>query len=494
MSVSVFGVVRAVVVAAAGAGLVYGATHVPGAVAVVPSSSASAATQAASSAPVQGSSLVCPGPELVGVQGLHDLPVGVHVAAAAAPLQALPGTQPPATPGALALTGMPGAALGAPATDRGKVVATGLTSATGVLVAGTQSLAPGLAATQSSLVTSGDQRALTSTPCTRPGADLWLLAGGSAPGRQERLVLTNPGGNPVTVDVTLHGADGPVQSAIGKGLVVPAHGRTAFLLDSISATLSSPAVHVVTQGGVVGAAVNDSWLNGTLAAGADDASPAAAPSRDQVIPNVEVNGPAVLRVVVPGDGEAVVQARVLTAQGPRALPSGGVTRVAGGTVHDIDISALPAGASALQVRADVPVVACAVVARYAKGTAVSDYAWSVSTAPITGAAGMPFADTAKTAHSLDLTATGDSLVAQVDTVSPAGDVQSQRVSIQADSTAQVKLPASSSVWVHRVSGQGELHAGVTTSLADALGPLLTSTPLVDTLLRTTTVALSEVQP
>jgi hypothetical protein len=52
----------------------------------------------------------------------------------------------------------------------------------------------------------------------------------------------------------------------------------------------------------------------------------------------------------------------------------------------------------------------------------------------------------------------------------------------------------SSVWVHRLSGQGELHAGVTTSLSDPLGPLLTSTPLVDSLLTTTTVALSEVQP
>ena len=50
-------------------------------------------------------------------------------------------------------------------------------------------------------------------------------------------MLTNPGGNPVTVDVTLHGAEGAVQTAQGKGLVVPARGRTAFLLDSISAAV-----------------------------------------------------------------------------------------------------------------------------------------------------------------------------------------------------------------------------------------------------------------
>ena len=95
-----------------------------------------------------------------------------------------------------------------------------------------------------------------------------------------------PGGNPVTVDATLHGPDGAVSSPNGKGILVPAHGRASFLLDSISGDLASPVVHVVAEGGVVGAVVNDTWLDGTRAGGSDDALPAAAPSRDQVIPAV----------------------------------------------------------------------------------------------------------------------------------------------------------------------------------------------------------------
>ena len=157
--------------------------------------------------------------------------------------------------------------------------------------------------------------------CGQPSAEAWLAAGGGAAGRQERLVLTNPGDNAVTVDLTLHGAKGPVVSPNGKGVVVPSQGRTTVLLDSISGTEPSPVVHVVAQGGVVHAVLNDHWLDGTIAAGSDDVVATAAPSRDQVIPAVAVGAKGgVLRIAVPGDGEAVVQARVLTPSGPRALP------------------------------------------------------------------------------------------------------------------------------------------------------------------------------
>jgi hypothetical protein len=486
-------VLRATVVAAAGAGLVVAATQVPGAVAVG-SSAPARAGGGAQSGPIRGSQLLCAGPELVGVPGVHDLPVGVRVAAAAAPASALGDTQPVVTPGSLTLTGMPGAGLGQPGSARGRLVTAGLTSATGAVVAGTQSLAPGLAAAQSWLVTSGDQRSLGSAPCTPPGADLWLVAGGSAAGRQERLVLTNPGGNPVSVDVTLHGPNGPVDTAIGKGLVVAPHGRTSFLLDSISGTVASPAVHVVTQGGVVGAVLNDTWLNGTTPAGSDDASPSAPASRDQVVPGVDVSGGrAVLRVVVPGPAEAVVQARVLTSQGPRGLPSGAVTRVPGGSVRDIDISGLPAGASGLQVRADVPVVASATFQR--NGTKSSDFAWAVSTDPITGVAGMPFPQTPASQRTVWLTATAGSVVADVLSVGSAGTVTTQRVTVPADSAIAVAVPSAAkappptSVWVRPVSGSGRLRGAVDSSVKDARGVLVTSTPLLDSALQTTTVGV-----
>ena len=127
MSVSlpaVGAVLRATVVAAAGAGLVVAATQVPGAVAVG-SSAPAHAVGGAQSGPVRGAQLLCAGPELMGVPGVHDLPVGVRVAAAAAPASALGATQPVSTPGTLTLTGMPGATLGQPGSARGLLVTAG---------------------------------------------------------------------------------------------------------------------------------------------------------------------------------------------------------------------------------------------------------------------------------------------------------------------------------------------------------------------------------
>jgi hypothetical protein len=120
-------------------------------------------------------------------------------------------------------------------------------------------------------------------------------------------------------------------------------------------------VQVNAQGGEVAAVLSDTWLDGVIPRGGDDVVPVAAPASEQVIAGVSIVGLATLRVAVPGDNEAVVESRVLTPTGPRALPSGGVTRVAGHSTKDIDLGSLPPGAYAVQVRADVPVVAAAMV-------------------------------------------------------------------------------------------------------------------------------------
>ena len=495
MNPLVTGVGRATLAAAAGVGLVLGAVQVQGALAVGPAAAPPDTARTATDA-VRGAGVVCPGPELEGVPGLDDLPVTPRLAAASAPLRTLTGTTPSSTAGSVVATRLPGAGLFEPVTERVVNATADLTAATGALVTATQSMAPGLAATQSWLVPAGDRRGLASAPCTAATAESWILAGGGAPGRQERLVLTNPGGNPVTVDVTLHGADGAVATSQGKGLVVPARGRTAFLLDSISGDLTTPVVHVVAEGGVVAAVVNDSWLDGTRSAGSDDAVPAATPSRAQVVPAVQVAGAAVLRVAVPGDSEAVVQARVLTPQGPRALPTGGVTRIDGGQVRDIDLSRLPKDAVAIQVRADVPVVAGALVTRGA-APAPSDLAWSASTPAITGVAGLPLVDPAgarsRLVRQLALTATGASLGVEVVTVDARGVQKSLRLTVPEDATLAVNATGARSVWVHRTSGTGELHAGVVSTTADAAGTVITTTPLRDAALRTTTEGLREVR-
>ena len=250
MIVSPKGIVRTVLAAGAGAGLVYAAMQAPGAVALGSAANADTSTEGGTST-VRSATLVCPGPELKGLPGLDDLPVDVTVSAAAAPVRALTGLALPTQAGAFSLTALDGSAGRAKTTARGLVASTALRKPTPVMVRGQQSMAPGLAAAQSWLVADGDHRSLGMAACGQPSAEAWLAAGGGAAGRQERLVLTNPGDNSVTVDLTLHGAKGPVVSPNGKGVVVPSRGRTTVLLDSISGTEPSPVVHVVAQGGVV---------------------------------------------------------------------------------------------------------------------------------------------------------------------------------------------------------------------------------------------------
>ncbi|HEY3534763.1 MAG TPA: DUF5719 family protein [Pedococcus sp.] len=492
MRLSPSGIARAGLAAAAGAGLVAGAMQLPGAFAVGPRGADAASTDTATTT-VRGAALVCPGPELKGLKGVTDAAVGARVAAVAAPTSLLGNVKPAAADGAVTLSGMPRGAVGAPVTTRGAVTSGDVGQPVPVLASGTQSQAPGLAAMQSWYAASGDHRSLGTVACGPAAADLWLIGGGGEPGRQERLLLANPGGNAVTVDLTLHGAKGPVDSPTGKGVVVPAHSRVSVLLDSISGTEKTPVVHVAASGGLVSAVLNDSWLDGTVAAGSDDVVPSAAPSRDQVIPGVPVDGAASVRVAVPGDGEAVVQARVLTAQGPRALPKGGVARVQGGTVQDLDLTGLPKGTYAVQVRADVPVVAGAVVARR-DGSKPGDFAWSSSTRPITGVAGAPLTPPAGApadlGHWMLLTSEKAPSVVDVVSADAAGKVSAQRVTVPADSAFAVPVKGASA-WVHQVSGKGLLRAALGSQVGQRADALISVAPLEDSPMRTTTVGLRE---
>lgn len=484
MRLSAVGITRSVGAAGAGAGLVLGAMHLPSSWTLgaldhpsVTSPSAEPAHQV-----VREAALDCPGPELEGVRGVSDVRAPGTLSAAPAPAQALPGVSLPAAKGTLTL-GTLGAPASASSSARPMSTSVGYSSAQPLHVSATESLAPGLAATQEWVLGSTTARGLGSTPCGAASAEAWLLGGGGQAGRQERLVLSNPGANPVTVDLTLHGAKGPVDSPNGHDVLVPARGRTSVLLDSISATEVSPAVHVVAQGGVVRAALNDYWLDGTLPAGSDDSAPAATPSRAQVIPGVSLVGTGALRVLVPGGHDGVVQARFLTPTGRVALPRGGVKRVQAGATADFDLSGMPPGAYAVQVTADVPVTTAATVVRRKDKASVGDFAWAPSTEAITGTAGVPFVPQAGKAPAvkrrLSLASTGGAASAEVTTVSASGAVASRPVAVPADGSTSVDVSGAASVWVRRARGAGGVHAAVISTSDRPDGQLVSVLPLVD---------------
>ncbi len=474
MSLPWRGALRAVVTVLAGGGLVVAAAQVPGTVSLG-GAVAPVVDVGPQLVPVPFATLSCPGPETEGLQGVPPTPGTLSVAAALAPVEALKDVRLGTGPGALQVVVRPAATVLGRSEQRTRGVVAGVQGPTVAEVTATGALAPGLTALQTWLQKEGDDRALVAAPCTPAKPDLWLVGGGGESTRREHITVVNPGANPVSADVTVLGTGGPIASANGKNVAVPPHGRVTLLLDALVGPEKTPVVHVAATGGVLTAVLEDSWVEGAVGRGADDAVPALDPSTEQVLPAVFVAGPARLRVAVPGPDETVVRARLLTATGPQPLPGEGVVRVSGGAVRDIDLSSLPAGAYAVQVQADHPVVAGAMLERRGDGKGQSDFGWTTSTAPVPVVTGTPLPE--GFVGSLMLVGTGDPAGAAVVTVSPAGVVVAKNVAVAADSVAVVDLAGAGQVWVRQTSGT--LRAGVSLSLADpAAGtPLFSILPL-----------------
>jgi hypothetical protein len=327
--------------------------------------------------------------------------------------------------------------------------------------------------------------------CVPATVSSWLTAGGAAPGRLEHLVLANPGLNPVTVDLSIFGVNGRIDSPAGQGLVVAGQARTVILLDAIAGSEPSPVVHVTARGGKVAAVLSETWLDGLVPRGGDDVVSQAPPSREQVIAGVPINGRAVVRVAVAQDSEAIVQLRLLTLAGPKPLPASGVSRVAGRSTKDIDLGPVPPGAYAVQVRADVPVVAAVMVDRRRAAGGPSELAWSAASLPIRTLVGMalPAATAQGLTERLDLAATAVGASVRVTTVAAGGQVSVKDVAIGADSVSVLPVDGAASVWVTPVTGT--VRGAVLTSASDAGGALLSVAPLTDLTLTSTPLALRQ---
>lgn len=422
---------------------------------------------------VTAASVSCPGPELVGLPGARDIPARGTLAAAAPPA---PGG---AAPGDVLVVG----GDRQPVDGAGTVARADLPATGPVELSGTGAAAPGLVGAQSWAVASDGARGLVSAACGPAATDVWLVAGGNQPGRQERVVLANPGANEVLADVVVHGAAGPVESATGRGVVVPSHGRAAVLLDAIAGTEATPVVHVTATGGALRATLNDTWVDGAVAAGSDSTTPAAAPSRRAVVPAVLVPargaGSATLRVANTGDSPAVVQVRALGPKGGRPV-TGGVRTVAPGAVTDVDLASLAGTSVALEVRADGPVVA-GVRTLLREGQGPADFSWTAAADAVSDLSGTTLPEHPAARSALGLVATGG--VADVDVVTIGGDgrAATRRVHLAADTSTDVDVTGAQAVWVRTVRSAGasraEVRGAVRTSIDVGTAPLVTTTML-----------------
>jgi hypothetical protein len=461
------GAVRVAAVLVVGAGLVVGAAQVPTSALDL---SSGAPRPAAPTRPVTAAQLVCPGPETLTDGSDEKAPAPAFVGAVSA--SAGDGVTGPSA-STVPVPGGKGTQLFGPPATGGS-----LEAAASVDVTASGPAAAGLAANQVTYVDSGDLRGLSGTACTAPTTDAWLVGGGGDDGRRGRIVLTNVAANAVDVSLHVLSADGPVEGSASGSVTVPAHSRTTVLLGALAPSVVSPVVHVTTSRGAVTATLHDTWLHGTTAWGTDDVSAGAPPSRSVLVPGLSVDGAALVRIAVPGTDEAVAQVRLLGADGEVVAPGEGVVRVPGGSARDLDLSSLPAGTYGIEVTADVPVVAGAMVGRRSDPAGVADLAWLASMPPLTGDQVLGVAGV--TAGRADLTATL-ALTAPTTDVSvelTSGTSAPVEVRVPAGTTKAVPVPADQPAVVRAAAGTGPVVVARLLTAPTTAGELVTASALV----------------
>ena len=485
---NVSGIVRAAAVAVVAAGLAVGATRVSGSVQLATPGERVGLPES-SSVLVDAASLVCPGQQRLGATGLRDVRGTVTVAAASPASGVVAGT-PGSGSGSVQLLGGPSSTGLAQTADRGAVASAGVGAADVVVARASGILAPGLVATQVWRHTGDDDRGLTVTPCQLPSSDVWLVGGGSGPSRTERIIVSNPGANAVSVSFEVLGSSGRIDAAADRDASIPPLSRQVVSLDAIAPDEGYPVVHVTATGGVVSAVLDDQWILGATGRGIDDATRAASPGTDLVVPGVETGGASSLRLANPGDTEALAQVRLLTDTGAVQPDNLRAVRVPAGSTLDVPLPANRA-AMGLGIRSDQPLVAAAWAERRATtADRMGDFAWTPATPALRGVAGVLLPGLKGTTKRLLLTAGPAPATAQV-RLGSGGGAKLSTVAVPADSTVAVAVGDADAVWVSPTAGS--VRAAVSVAGVDGGVPFFSVASLTDAPVRALSIPVRQVR-
>jgi hypothetical protein len=201
---------------------------------------------------------------------------------------------------------------------------------------------------------------LATVRCGEPSSDLWFVGPGQQNGAaQLQLDLMNVDSLAATVDVSLITDAGAVQAGNLTGITVPPHQTVTESLSSAAGKSSVVAIGVQTSVGRVAADV---------AAGSAHGSPtswlpsAAAPATQLVIPGVPASSQAAgLFLAVPGAANAKVSVLAITPQGHYQPFGPQSVELPGQSASYTALTPLGGTAAALQITANVPVVASVLV-------------------------------------------------------------------------------------------------------------------------------------
>ncbi|MFC7403071.1 DUF5719 family protein [Citricoccus sp. GCM10030269] len=234
----------------------------------------------------------------------------------------------------------------------------------------------------------GDLAGLDVSSCVTPAHEQWLSGINTSVGSTAVLVLSNPSASASTVDLSLYGAEGPVDAAGTSGIVLAPGQTQSFVLGGMAPDEDHLAVRVSAQGGAVGATVQQHRLFGITPGGVEIIQPTSAPSRTAVMPGLVVPTPEGTEKIVSQDGyeeagpavsiaapgsalgsgssadagsgtgaEVTAEVSVNGPDGPVELPDGGVVTLKSGSTVRYPLEGLDRANYTVTVTADAPVVA-----------------------------------------------------------------------------------------------------------------------------------------
>lgn len=416
------GILSAVALVAAGAGLVSAASlaphgpasqHLEAPVASVPAGSSvgvcpgparllegtpvgtdpqfspkSATAKTAVSAAVLGSSAgVIPGSRLAPLKGAALVEIAKGAPAASAPATSVPATSAPATSAPAART---------PVLIAG-IVARQEVDNISVLRSDAQDNRQAAAgAVLSYVADDGDLQGSAAAGCQQPGNDLWLVGANTSLGRSAVLSLTNASGTPATVSLDLLGSRGLIQAPGSRGLLVPPGSTRSIILAGLAPGQERLGVRVRSAGGPVAAVIQQSVLRGLTPGGVDFITPSTAPSERQVVTGLDIQDPAgvaaltakpgyadagpALEIAVPGAADAVVEVKLYGRDGQKALPGGGVVTAKAGAVTEVSLAGVAAGTYTVAASSDISFTAAVRLTRGLRPEGASDVAYSAASA------------------------------------------------------------------------------------------------------------------
>ena len=243
------------------------------------------------------------------------------------------------------------------------------------------------AAAQTQAVSTPELRGLAAQACVEPANEQWLVGGTTAVGAATTLNLGNPSEKAATVELTVFDEDGQVDSAMTSGVLVPAGSERIVSLNGYAPGRERLAVRVVSTGAAVSASLGFGQVDGLQSYAVDAITRQLAPETRLVVPGVmnrlaadegptdadHLEGsPVLVRALAADGGSGRATVSALFGGGAEAEVLGEI-ELSGSAVGELEVPQWPAGALAVVIDSEVPIVGGVMGA--AAGNRMHDTAW-----------------------------------------------------------------------------------------------------------------------